>query len=360
MRFRSRGREGDGIMFLRNAWYVAAEAREVGRKLLHRRLLDEPVVLYRRRDGAAVALADRCCHRQAPLSKGWIEGDRVRCGYHGFLYEPTGECIEIPARDRIPPGAHVASYPLCEREDWIWIWIGEPARAETSLVPTYYADRPGRWKSVPGYLPVAANYLLLVDNLLDLSHVSYVHANTIGSRDDKDPDLVWERGDRWVRGTRTVRGMAPSPRQVHEGADFPIDQTKVMTYTAPADVFIDIWTREAGARPGQPLRHDTRQLILDFLTPETATTSHYFWSNVRNYRVDDDAYSAEVDRLMVKAFQEDRAMLEAQQANSNPRVTQVDVAGDAGSLQARRLLQRLIAEAKSVQAPAVGPRPPQA
>lgn len=339
-------------MFLRNAWYVAAEGREVGRTLLGRRLLDEPVLLYRRADGTPVALADRCCHRHAPLSKGFLEGDRVRCGYHGFLYEPDGVCVEIPDRDRIPPGARVTSYPVCEREDWIWIWMGEPARADISLVPSYYTNRPGRWKSVPGYLPVAANYLLLVDNLLDLSHVSFVHANTIGSRDDKNPELVWDRGDRWVRGTRTVRGMAPSPRQVQDGADFPIDQTKIMTYTAPADVFLDIWTREAGVPAGRPMRHDTTQLILDFLTPETATTAHYFWSNVRNYKVDDDAYSDYVDRLMVRAFEEDRAMLEAQQANSDPRAPMIDVRGDSGSLQARRLLDRLIAEERRLGAAA--------
>jgi vanillate O-demethylase monooxygenase subunit len=316
--------------------------------------LDQPVVLYRLADGTPVALADRCCHRHAPLSRGAVVEDRLRCGYHGFVYDATGACIEIPGRDRIPPGAQVRRYPACERHGWIWIWMGEAGRADDALVPDFHENVDPGWASVGARLPVRANYLLLVDNLMDLSHVAFVHAATIGSPDDTDPQLVWERGADWVSGTRTVRNITPSPRMRHEGIDYNVDQTKTMTYTAPANVVIDIRTTEAGLAPGQTGRLNQRLIIFDMMTPETETSCHYFWSNARNYAVDDQAYTDFAQRLVEKAFDEDKDMLEAQQRNLDldPTAPMVDVGADTGGLQSRRLLARLIAEEQKAQAAA--------
>ncbi|MGE0746762.1 MAG: Rieske 2Fe-2S domain-containing protein [Rhodospirillales bacterium] len=338
-------------MFLRNQWYVAAESRELGDAPLGRIFLDEPVVLYRQAGGAPVALADRCRHRHAPLSRGAVADGRLRCGYHGFVYDATGACVAIPGRDRIPPGTRVRAYPLCERHGWIWIWMGDAARADDALVPDFRENAAPGWAAVGARLPVRADYRLLIDNLMDLSHVAFVHAATIGSPDDTDPQLVWERGPGWVRGTRTVRNIAPSPRMRHEGIDYPVDQVKTMTFTPPANVVIDIRTVEAGRAPGAPGRLNQRLIIFDMMTPETGTSCHYFWSNARNYAVDDRAYTDFAQRLVEQAFDEDKAMLEAQQRNldRDPEAPSVDVGADTGGLQSRRLLARLIEEERAKQ-----------
>src|SRR3954469_10918708 len=134
-------------MFVKNCWYIAAEARELAREPLGRIYLEEPVVLYRKADGTPVALEDRCCHRRAPLSKGKVEGDSLRCGYHGFLYEPGGRCTWVPGTDRVPSNARVRSYPVVEKHRWIWIWMGEAAKADPAFVPDlHYNDSTG-WAS---------------------------------------------------------------------------------------------------------------------------------------------------------------------------------------------------------------------
>jgi phenylpropionate dioxygenase-like ring-hydroxylating dioxygenase large terminal subunit len=130
-------------VFLRNSWYVAAWDREVSRTPLARMLLGEPVLLYRRQDGTPVALEDRCCHRHLPLSKGRLEGDDVRCGYHGLRFDASGRCVEIPGQASIPPQARVRAFPLIERYHWIWIWMGEPTAADPARVPNWWwADHP--------------------------------------------------------------------------------------------------------------------------------------------------------------------------------------------------------------------------
>jgi vanillate O-demethylase monooxygenase subunit len=341
-------------MFLRNAWYCAAESGEIGRAPFGRVFLNEPVVLYRKEDGAPVALADQCCHRRAPLHKGRLEGDRIRCGYHGFLYDPTGVCVWVPGQSQPPPEARVRAYPVIERHGWVWIWMGEASRADPDLVPDFHENADSAWASVGAWLPVAADYLLLVDNLLDLSHVAFLHAKTIGSPEDTDPDLAWERGERWVRGTRVVRNISAPERFRVEGITCNLDQTKVMTWTPPANVAIDIVTTETGFKPGAGGRCQQRFFIFDSMTPETETTCHYFWSNARNYAIDDAGYSAAVKRMVATAFDEDKDMLEGQQRNigRGRGGRTVDVAGDAGGLQARRLLDRLIAAEAGVRAAA--------
>jgi len=123
-------------MFLKDSWYVAAWSHEIDDgKLLGRTILGEPVLLYRGEAGHVVAMHDRCCHRGAPLSMGRREGDAVRCLYHGLKFSPSGQCVEIPGQDRIPPKACVRVFKVVERSSWIWIWMGDPARADESLIP---------------------------------------------------------------------------------------------------------------------------------------------------------------------------------------------------------------------------------
>src|SRR5215469_4937089 len=171
--------------FLRNCWYVAAWASEVGREPFARVFLDRPVMLYRTTDGEAVALEDRCCHRNLPLSMGKIEGDDIRCGYHGLKFDRTGACVEIPGQSQIPPDARVARYPLTERWGLLWIWMGDASVANEALLPKWhYLAEPG-WSVIKGNdakpIPMKCNWELNNDNLLDLSHVTFVHPSTLGA-----------------------------------------------------------------------------------------------------------------------------------------------------------------------------------
>ena len=170
------------MSFLRNSWYVAAWDREVSRRLLARTLLNEPIVLYRKENGSAVALEDRCCHRQLPLSMGKVEGDALRCGYHGLLFNNSGTCIEIPGQASVPPQARVRTYPLEEKFGWVWIWMGDPARADPALIPNWWWAGHPQWAfSRPDMIHVKCNYQLVSDNVLDVTHLAYVHASSIGA-----------------------------------------------------------------------------------------------------------------------------------------------------------------------------------
>lgn len=341
-------------MFLRNWWYCAAESGEVGRSPLGCIFLDEPVVLYRRVDGTPVALEDQCCHRRAPLRLGALEGDHIRCGYHGFLYDSTGACIWVPGQSSVPPEARVRAYPVCERHGWVWIWMGEASRADEARVPDFFQNEHPEWASVCGVLRFKANHMLLVDNLLDLSHLAFLHASSIGSQRDTNPDLTWERGEDWVRGTRVSRNVAASQRMRDEGVTAGVDQTKIMTFTPPANVLIEITTTETGLAPGETGRLHQYSVIIDAITPETETSCHYFWANARNYDIEDADHSAAYLRVSEAAFAEDMGMLEGQQHNieRDPDKAMVDVNGDSGGLQARRLVERLLLEDSQARAAA--------
>ena len=338
-------------MFVRNIWYCAADSPELGRAPLGRVFLHEPVAMYRTADGTPVALEDRCCHRRAPLSKGKVEGDRLRCGYHGFLYDATGACVWVPGHARVPPEARVKSYPLCERHGLIWIWMGDPARADEATVPDFNWNTAPGWISAGAHIPVRCNYMLLVDNLLDLSHVPVLHANSIGSANDTDPDLRWERGPNFVRGVRSATDLVPSPRLVKMGVRSNIDTVKIMTFTPPAHVAIEITQRVREPGNGPPAYHS---FILNSMTPETAASCHYFWRGARDYDIENAELTRFLAAATTRAFEEDTAMLEAEQRiiDLDPAHPQVDVTGDAGGLEARRIVGRLLAAEGAARAAA--------
>lgn len=339
----------------KNQWYCAAFGRELKQQPMARMLLNEPVVMYRTADGTPVAFEDRCCHRRAPLSRGRVEGDNLRCGYHGLLYDPKGAVIWAPGQDRLPAGARVRAYPMVEKHGWIWIWMGDPARADVKTAPSYDKYDDPQWASYDELIPVKANYFLVVDNLLDLSHLPFLHAATIGSPEDTNPHLTWERGTDFVKGVRVARGLSPSPRNLQEGFDFPFDRTQHMLFEPPAQVTIDIISNEYGKDYGDPSSRLNRRIIIyDFMTPETDTSCHYFWAIARDYAIHD----AKVNELGLKAtsaaFHEDKAMLEAEQRiiDLDPRAPQIDVVGDTGGLQARRIVERLLADERVTTAAA--------
>lgn len=325
-------------MFLRASWYVAARAAEVTRAPLARMLLDEPVVLYRREDGAAVALEDRCCHRHLPLSMGKLEGDNLRCGYHGLLFAPSGACVQIPGQESVPPQARVRAYPLVERYRWLWIWMGDPARADPALIPNWWwADHPEWAFTQPEQIYVKCNYQLIADNVLDVTHLAYVHATSIGASSITEFPATLEREERLVRLTRWIYDRPPPPLYQRAGA-FPgnVDRWQIVEHVPPCFSVNFAGCKDAARR--------IDLMALSAPTPESERTSHYFYGFVRNFGLGEPETEAVCSRDMVRVFHEDIPVLEAQQRmrELKPDASSIDIKVDAAPLAARRLLAAML------------------
>lgn len=339
------------MMFARNAWYVAAWDHEVKRlHLMRRLLLGDAVVLYRKTDGTPVALEDRCPHRHAQLSHGRLRGDAVECAYHGLRFGADGRCTHVPSQDQIPDTLCVRSFPVVERHHWIWIWPGDPALADESLIPDFgVMDHPD-WNWRGETLHVEGNYMLVVENLMDLSHLPALHQTTLADTAIPQNEIPVDyrvegdsiRIDRWVLDTpvppyfRLLAGLERDRR---------VDRWMNTTFTPPSFVRIDIGAAEAGsgAREGDRSKAITTW-NLNAITPETATSSHYFWAQAQDFAGEDPSISELDFHLVHTAFQEDLAMIRGQQENLDlaPDAPRIDLAADRGGVQARRIVERMI------------------
>lgn len=330
-------------MFLRNYWYVAAWSAEIGREPLHRRLLDEPVVLWRRQDGGVAALADRCPHRGAQLSNGWLEGDRIVCGYHGLAFEGDGRCARIPGTDGTPSGLGTRAYPAAERWGWVFLWMGEPSAADEGLIPDYHWLADEGWVGRGETLPVGAHYTLIRDNLLDLSHAHFVHQRTLATDAVVEVPIETEFDGTRLRVVRDMHAIAPSPffRRLG-GFEGRVDHHQAVEFTPPANIVIKVRVRDA-ADPGRACE----MRVLNAITPESDRRTHYFWSLQRNTARDD----AELTDFMFTAnrdtFFEDLAVIESQQAmiDAAPAPARpIRWHVDKGIEQAERWVARLLRE----------------
>lgn len=304
-------------MFARNFWYVAGWSHEVAPSTPFARvLLDEPIVFYRTEAGAVVALEDRCCHRLAPLSRGRIEGNCLRCMYHGLKFDSAGTCVEIPGQDRIPPTARVRSYPVAECDRLIWIWMGDAARASAADIPRVPGVDERGWDMKPGYLHFKAEYLLVLDNLLDFSHLSYVHPGTVGGTTRialARPKV--ERTDKGVYIERWMLDGPPAPFQAKYGRfDGPVDRWHFYNILMPGLMLMEsgVQPKGTGASEG---RHDgaLRFKPFNLVTPETSKTTHYFYALPHDFGLGNDQVNDALFDDLTQAFVEDRDIIEAQQ-----------------------------------------------
>jgi phenylpropionate dioxygenase-like ring-hydroxylating dioxygenase large terminal subunit len=331
-------------MFLRNFWYVAASGHEVTRKPLGRMILGEPVVLFRKEDGTPVALEDRCVHRHLPLSMGKLVGDLLQCHYHGLRYDGTGQCVKVPGQNAVPPGARVKSYPVAERHRWLWIWMGDAARADPDLIPDFHWLDDPQWGAKASYLHVKANWQLIVDNLLDLTHLAFVHESTIGNAALVENAAVKvERAPNSVIVTRwTINAPAPPTFVKAGGFTTPVDRWQIIDFAPPAHLRLDVGATptDTGAPQGRRVGGITMR-NLNAITPETETTSHYFWGQAHDWDVGNRALTDMLLDQITTAFLEDVAVFEAQQRNMTllPNAPQVDINADSGVIQARRILE---------------------
>jgi phenylpropionate dioxygenase-like ring-hydroxylating dioxygenase large terminal subunit len=334
-------------MYLRDAWYVAATSDEISQSPLARLLLEEPVVLWRMSDGAPVAFEDRCCHRHAPLSAGKVLGDTLQCGYHGLTFDRRGACVDVPSQARVPPDARVRAYPLVERYNWVWIWMGDPAAADEALIPeTYWHESPD-WCAVGDRFLVDCHYQSLIDIQLDNTHSRFVHPDTLGNDGSLRHDPKTARDGETLRNHRRMPDSDPPPIFARaSGINGNADVWVEWQYTPRAGII----TFDAGiAELGSGVFDGDRSKAVTMfnthgITPETATTCHHFWVSARDFALDDEAIHATMAGIR-DVFLEDVAMVEAQQRIRNyaPAAPQIDINADVPTIQARKLVDRLIA-----------------
>jgi phenylpropionate dioxygenase-like ring-hydroxylating dioxygenase large terminal subunit len=345
-------------MFVRNAWYVGAWSDEVavGGKLA-RTLLGEPVLFYRGDDGQLAALEDRCCHRGLPLSHGCVQGAQLQCGYHGLVFDRSGQCVHVPGQDTVPSAARVRSYPVVERQGMAWIWMGEPARADAAQIVSHpWHEDPG-WVWIKDCYRVEAHYQLITDNLMDLTHVGYVHGRTIGGTPQahSEAQTTTTPTDRGVRVERWMENSLPPPAytNAHSFGTERVDRWMEIEFHAPAVVRIHTGAVDVGTGARQGRREGgIRFWGLNVQTPETERSTHYFWSGARNRDAggDEQRRARLLDSLSI-TFAEDKAVVEAQQKSLERKPEPLlMIASDAGMVRARRIVTAMLQAEQALQA----------
>lgn len=346
-----------------NTWYAGAFSDEVSRQPISRTLLDVPVVFFRREDGAPVALHDRCPHRFAPLSTGVLVGDTIQCAYHGLRFDCAGRCVANPHNEGKPlSAAGVASYQLHERYGIVWFWPGE-GEADTTLIPHFpFLEDDATWRVLRGCLHVNGNYQLVTDNLLDLTHAPYLHPGFKMPGVTPEQQLAATRTkvtklDRGVLYERQRNGLPPNQATI-DLFGFPAEPCETRTHMhwhPPAVILFENGTKFAGQTDMEGFCFPQAHCI----TPETETTSHYFFSAARNLRIDEPEVDEQLMDVLNTAFRtQDEPMIEAVQQRMGPTgdldgLNPVLLKTDAAPVLARRMLKDLIEAERCANAPPI-------
>jgi vanillate O-demethylase monooxygenase subunit len=347
----------------RNQWYVAAYGREIGQGLVARTICTEPILFWRTRAGALTAMSDRCVHRRFPLSQApsRLIDDQVVCGYHGFTYGADGVCTVVPGQTRVPRTARLTRYPVVEQDSFVWVWIGEPEQADASLIPRApWLDSP-EWTTVAGMEPLKARFGLLTDNLLDLSHETYLHAGYIGTPEvastpittevDEDAGIVYV-------SRRMADSECPPFYAKSTGITGRITRWQDIEYTPPCLYKLHSRIAPAGVLPREDgTDPDAFHVeVVYAITPETGHSTHDFWAVARDFARDDEEVSdflAAANRTVVLQDVAALDVLEQVIAREPEGYQELSINIDTGALAARRLIARMIAGNQPAQP---GPR----
>jgi len=347
---------------LKNVWYVAAWSDEITATPRKRSILEQAIVFYRTGDGIPVALANTCPHRFAPLDYGKVVDDTIQCAYHGLRFDRTGACVFNPdGAGVVPKAARVRSYHLTERYGAVWIWMGDPACADPSLIPDYpFMEPDPNWRLVSGYLRVGANYRYMIDNLVDVAHVPVLHGDMFNCPEmAKAKTVVREGGRRHLGqaggrcfGSADVvrRAVAPDARRLC-GPNGQLG--RLALGCAVADL-----AEHRRRLDGKPRETGIQTKNCHWVTPETEASSHYFWTIARNFLLDDSLDSelrAQSERLFVE---QDQWLLEALQAKVGDRdfwsMKPMLLPGDVGTVEVRRAVDRMLAAEQAAEGIADG------
>ena len=338
-------------MFPKNAWYVACTPDEIADKPLGRQICGEKIVFYRGQGGKVAAVEDFCPHRGAPLSLGFVRDGNLVCGYHGLEMGCEGKTISMPGQ-RVRGFPCIRSYPVEERYGFIWVWTGDEKLADPAAIHHLeWADNP-EWAYGGGLYHINCDYRLMVDNLMDLTHETYVHASSIGQKEiDEAPVTTRVEGEQVVT-SRFMENISAPPfwRAALRGNgladDVPVDRWQICRFNAPSHVMIEVGVAHSGkggyhAEPA----YKVSSIVVDFITPETETSHWYFWGMARKFRPDDAELTRMIREGQGKIFGEDREMLELQQQNilRHPKRKLLMLNIDAGGVQSRRIIDRWLA-----------------
>ena len=333
------------MSFVRNAWYMAAWAGDLSEKPLAITMLDDPIVIFRGADGALGALADVCPHRAVPLSLGTVGGDHIVCPYHGIELDRTGICRRNPHVQGPPDRLSARAYPVAELHGIIWVWPGEPARADVATIPDYgWFDAPDRFATGRGYLHIAADYRLVIDNLMDLAHADYIHPNTVGQPGAAEVQQVAVVREGNTVSVNTLWPDLP-PSALHKQAwtrTKRVDKYLDMKWHPPSNLLLDLGIMA----PGAPRESGIHTPAAHILTPETDRTTHYFWAFARDFDKADTGLTERLVDVIGRAFRtEDKPIIEAAQRNieRTGAVLRNFTKGDTGSGMVRRDLDKLVA-----------------
>lgn len=327
---------------VKGLWYVAALSTEIGADPVGRTICSLPVVLYRTESGAPAALFDRCPHRFVPLSRGRCEGDRLVCGYHGLAYNGAGECVANP-QGTVTRSLSIRAFPVEERHGLIWIWMGDPALCRSVAIPDFsLLDRP-EMRPQFGYMWTAAHFELMTDNILDLSHIEFLHANTLGTEKIREAKVQARVEGKTVHSFRIVHDeiLPPFLEGSFQTGGKPVTRSLSVRWNAPALMLLTV-----GVDPAGPEARLRETFNMHFITPETGTTCHYFWAATRPYGPDDPERDKWLRQGLEQAFRnEDKPMIEAQQiAIGDADLLDLKPAlfrGDGAAIHARRILDEL-------------------
>ena len=346
-------------MFLRNHWYVAAWSDELGKTPLAVKMLNEDIVIYRKQDGTPVALEDRCAHRRLPLSEGKLIGDTIECAYHGLAYDCSGTCIKVPGQSRWPKKLGVKSYPVVERHRFIYIWMGDIEDADEALIVDFPLLTDPEWGVTKIHLDIKANYLLIIDNLLELSHVAYLHSSTIGNAPVAEDAVVsFHREGNAVRVAREMVDVPPARTYAQFGGTATnFDRWQTSEFRPPAYFLINNGSEATGRREPGPHRlwdrGDWGFQVYHGITPATEKTTHQFWAICHPLAMVPKKGREEFYRQCHQVIWEDVGVYQAQQVSldSDPEGPSADnvnakvrIDFDGAFFEARRVIKRMLKE----------------
>ncbi|MHB8286674.1 MAG: aromatic ring-hydroxylating dioxygenase subunit alpha [Caulobacteraceae bacterium] len=351
--------------YVTNCWYAAAWTSEVTDRPFKRQLLDERVVMFRDGDGKVAALIDRCPHRLAPLSMGECVNGHIRCGYHGMEFDRDGQCVNIPGQSIIPPTAIARSFPVAERFNLVWLWMGDKALADEALLPGVRKHGAPGWAVIDqGYQLHAANFRIEIENLMDPAHTTFLHKQTVGNPAAKDEPInvkrVNENGENGIVAYRWLENTQPSPmdRQAMSfSGEAKVDRAQFFCFFLPSISLVEIVSMPSGLEhTDENMDKGLRTFSYKFLTPETEGSTHFFWLHVRNYRLGDTEWEQSLRVNLDKTYMEDNEMASAIQIEQEKTgVRQLTaIAIDRAPVMAIREVERMISAERSLAEAASG------
>ena len=337
-----------------NCWWVAATAAEVTTRPISRWLLEQRVALFRTEKGALSALEDRCAHRWAPLSLGKLIGEDIACPYHGFRYNSRGHCTLVPSQSHVPRALQVRSYPIREHGSYIWLWMGDPERADPALLPDipWFADPA--WIQVRGYAEMKCNYMAIQENLLDMTHAPHLHASAWQQFQFEVENWKFKPQD--VRATDRSLTMlltdcAEVPLTSFEAKLMGLNEGKtirrvdVVTFASPACNFAENNITDPASASGG--RSNYVHHGMHCVTPISSNRCHLWWANAMDYGHEIANAAAEMTAFLTYGYAQDKEMLEAIQFTRErdwrgADVPEISVGADRAPMLARGIVKKML------------------